>query len=153
MESNPDKDYGLEEDKLRNSDSYAWKYFTIGISTVGSSLLPAVLQPAFLRVTGSMFLVLSLVLFLSSRTEWRRLVNVATRIQELPDSPLIYFFPLYGFAIAIIRADYLLPGIFVAYVAYIVFASLAGIQLGKALRHTCNKLNILMPSPKIPKDI
>jgi uncharacterized membrane protein YfcA len=153
VKSNLDKDSAQKEDKLRNSDTYAWKYLTIGMSTVGSSLLPTVAQPAFLRVTGFIFLVVALVLFLSSRIEWRRLVKVAENIQKLPVSPLLYFFPFYGFAVAIMHANYFLPGVFVAFVAYIIFGSLAGIQLGKALRHTCNKFNILMPSSKIPKDI
>ncbi len=132
---------------------YIGAYFTAGLGTLGCSFLQGVSVPIFIRIVGIISLLICCMLLLSFRVKWPWLVRTIDDLY-IPSIPfLALFLSVYGFSKTLIQANYILEGLIVVLLAYIVFGYKNGTEIGKSLRQICNKLNIFIPSMKIPKDI
>jgi len=103
---------------------------------------------------GIVFALCALLFVVSLRFKPRWLLITTEHLGNISLSHLVIFLMLYSLAITLIENNLVLPGIISVYVGYIILGRGIGLGLGRdVLRPLCNKLNIFIPSIKIPKDI
>ncbi len=139
---------------MNNAKSYAVTYLGIGLGLIVFSLLPQVWNSPSLIALGVASLSVALMFLLSLKFRWRWLIKAAERVGRIPVTHIALFLMLISFALALMQVKYILPGILVILVSYMMLSWVIGRQLGRdVLRPLFDKWNIFMPSMKLPKDI
>jgi hypothetical protein len=129
-------------------------YVRIGVSLFIFSFLANGWSMLSLRYLALVFALPLMLLIVASRVKSRRFARITEHIGNIQVGQLSMFLLAYGLAITLIKNNLLLPGLILVLGAYIVFYWWVGRLLGReVLRPLCNKLNIFIPSTKLPKDI
>ncbi len=81
-------------------------------------------------------------------------MTTTERISKVKVWHLVVFFAFYEIGLTSLQNERVWLGIASIYVGYIILAWVTGTLLGKeVLRPLCDRINILQPSMKIPKDL
>ncbi len=118
---------------MNNVKSHAGTYFWIGLNFIGFSLLAQGWSTYLLYTLGAASFLISVMVFLSPKYKWRWLAKTIERVGSIPVTHLARFLPLILFALALIQAKHVPPGMLVILVAYIMFGWSIGMQLGKGV--------------------
>jgi hypothetical protein len=91
---------------------------------------------------------------ISSRSYHQKIINLLNFLDEIRPWYFILFLNFYGLSMTLIKNNFITVGGVVVLADYAIFYYWVGkILLGKdVLRPICDKLNIFIPSPKLPKE-
>ncbi len=119
---------------MNTKKSLAGTYLAVGLSLFGFSFLAQGWNNVSLITIGGVSLIVASLLMLSLKLRWRWLVKVDKHIGSMSVAHMAFFLMLIGFAIGLIQAKIVLPGVLVILVAYMAYSFSIGRDLGKVFQ-------------------
>ncbi len=139
---------------MNNTKSHAKTYIGIGVGLFSFSFLANGCNKASLITLAIAFALSALLFVVSLWFKPRWLLRTTEHMGNISLSHLAIFLTLCGLGITLIKNNFVLPGLISMYAGYIIFGLGIGLGLGRdVLRPLCTKLNIFVPSTRVPKDI
>lgn len=125
---------------MNTTKSLAVTYLGVGLSLFGFSFAAQEWDNVSLITISGVFLIVASLLTLSLKFQWQWLVKVVKHIESISVSHMVLFLMLVGFAIGLIQAKIVLPGVLVILVAYVTYGWSIGTGLGKVFQSVVAKV-------------